>query len=216
MGLDDELKEAREVFGSIKEREWLPWAGDILMVDFAKEVEAERKEEEEEEKRRAAAEEERRKWEEEEACRQQQIREQAEVEERRKVEVQEKFEKEMEKLVDEVGEGKISTEEFERREQEMERKKARELEEEEDEKKDEDEVAEKVREKVVVEVPRAGEKRGRGRLKRKASEGGETDVEGAEIGTVYIVDRERMVSKLFISLFLSFLIFYDCFIVRAM
>jgi hypothetical protein len=138
-----------------------------------------------------------------------------EAEERRKEEVREKFEKAMKELVDAVGEGKITTEEFGRREKEMEKAKAKELGVEEDEKKDEEEVAEKVREKVVVEVPRAGEKRGRGRPKRKASEGGETDVEGAEIGTVYIVDREKMVSEFLFLLFYRFN-FYDCFIVRAM
>jgi hypothetical protein len=55
-----------------------------------------------------------------------------------------------------------------------------------------------------VEVPRVGEKRGRGRPKRKASEGGETDVEGAEIGTVYIVDREKMVSEFLFLCFYRF------------
>jgi hypothetical protein len=112
----------------------------------------------------------------------------------------------MEILVDAVGEGTITMEEFEKREREIEKGKARELGEEEDEKKDEEEVAEKVREKVVVEVLRVGEKRGCGRPKRKVSEGGETDAEGAEIGMVYIVDQEQMVSKIYF-LFLSFLIF---------
>jgi hypothetical protein len=66
MGLEDELKEAQEVFRPIKERAWLPWAGEELMVEFAKEVEAEQKAEEEE-RRRTAAEEEQQKREEEEA-----------------------------------------------------------------------------------------------------------------------------------------------------
>jgi hypothetical protein len=44
-----------------------------------------------------------------------------EEEERREKEIREKFEKEMEGLVDEVGEGKILTEEFEKREKELER-----------------------------------------------------------------------------------------------
>jgi hypothetical protein len=81
-----------------------------------------------------------------------------EAEEWRKEEIQEKYEKEMEGLVDEVGEGKI-TMEFERREKQIEREKVRELGEEE-EKKDEKEVVEKVQEKVVVEVPGVGGKRG--------------------------------------------------------
>jgi hypothetical protein len=81
-----------------------------------------------------------------------------------KTEIWEKYEREMEVLVDAVGEGEINTDEFERREKELETKKARELGEEE-EKKDEEEVATKVQEKVMVEVPRAGEKRGRRRPK---------------------------------------------------
>jgi hypothetical protein len=48
MGLDDELKEACKVFRLVKEHEWLPWAGEVLMVDFVKEVEAEQRVEEEE------------------------------------------------------------------------------------------------------------------------------------------------------------------------
>jgi hypothetical protein len=86
----------------------------------------------------------------------------------------------------------------------LERKKARELGEEEEEKKDEEEVAKRVQEKVVVEVPRVEGKRGRGRPKRKTSEGGETDVEGVEIGTVYIVDREKMVSEFLFLCFCRF------------
>lgn len=103
--------------------------------------------------------------------------------------------------MDAVGEGKMSMEEFERREQEMEKEKVKELGEDEEEKKDEEEVAKKMQEKVVVEVPRVEEKRGRGRPKRKASEGAETDAEELKIGTVYIVDQEKMVSK---KLFLCF------------
>jgi hypothetical protein len=57
VGLDEEVKEAREVFGPIKEHEWLSWAGEVLMTEFAKEVEAEQRAEEEE-RRRIAAEEE--------------------------------------------------------------------------------------------------------------------------------------------------------------
>jgi hypothetical protein len=38
----------QEVFRLIKEWAWLLWAGEILMVDFVKEVEVERKAEEEE------------------------------------------------------------------------------------------------------------------------------------------------------------------------
>jgi hypothetical protein len=53
------------------------------------------------------------------------------------VEVWEKYEKEMEKLVDEVGEGKVSMEEFKRREKEMEQEKVRELGEEEEKKRSE-------------------------------------------------------------------------------
>jgi hypothetical protein len=120
-----------------------------------------------------------------------------EAEEWRKAEVQGKYKKEMEKLVDVVGEEEINTEEFERREREIEKEKVRELGEEEEEKKDEEEVVKKVQEKVVVEVPRVGEKRGWGRPKRKASEGVETDVEELRIGTVYIVDHKKMVSQYF-------------------
>jgi hypothetical protein len=65
----------------------------------------------------------------------------------------------MEGLVDEVGEGKITMEEFEKREKELEREKMRELGEEEEEKKDEEEVVKRVQEKVVVEVPAARGKR---------------------------------------------------------
>jgi hypothetical protein len=64
-GLEDEVKEAREVFGPIKECEWLPWAGEVLMVDFAREVEAEQQAEEEA-RQKAAEEEVRQKCEEEE------------------------------------------------------------------------------------------------------------------------------------------------------
>jgi hypothetical protein len=105
-------------------------------------------------------EDERQEREEEEICWQQKFRECVEAEEWRKVEVRRKYNKEMEKLVDAVGEGEINTEEFERREREIEKEKVRELGEEEEEKKDEEEVTKKVQEKVVVEVPRAGEKRG--------------------------------------------------------
>jgi hypothetical protein len=94
-----------------------------------------------------------------------------------------------------VGEGKISTEEFERREKEMEKKKARELGEEEEERRDEKEVAEKVQEKVVVEVPGVGGKRGQGRPKQKMLEGMETDAEELKIGMVYIVHRLRKNGK---------------------
>jgi hypothetical protein len=113
-----------------------------------------------------------------------------EAEERRKEEVREKYEKAMEK--------------------------AQELGEEEEEKKDEEEVMEKVWEKVVVEVLRAGEKGGCGRPKRKVSEGRETDMEGAEIGTVYIVDRERMVSKIFYFFVFIVLIFVLLYVVCMM
>jgi hypothetical protein len=198
-GLDEEVKEAREVFGPIKERAWLPWAEE-LMVEFAKEVEAERKAEEEE-RRRMAAEDEQRRREQEEERRREELRERAEAEERRKEEIRKKYEMDMEELVDAVGEGKITTEEFERREKEIEGEKARELGEE--EKKDEEKVGEKVREKVVVEIPEMGGKRGRGRPKKKAVEGAETDAEGNIGDIIYIVDKEKMVSKIF-SLFYYF------------
>jgi hypothetical protein len=48
MGLDNELKEVQEAFRPIKEWEWLSWARVDLMVDFVREVEAERRVEEEE------------------------------------------------------------------------------------------------------------------------------------------------------------------------
>jgi hypothetical protein len=71
MGLDNELREAQEVFRPIKECVWLSWAGDALMVKFAKEVEAEQKAEEEEQQRvveedtRQKQEEEEERWQEE-------------------------------------------------------------------------------------------------------------------------------------------------------
>jgi hypothetical protein len=79
------------------------------------------------------------------------------VEEQRKEEVQGKYKKKMEELVDVVGEGSITMEEFKSREKEIEREKVRELGEEEEEK-DKEKVREKVWEKVVVEVPGIGEK----------------------------------------------------------
>jgi hypothetical protein len=56
-GLDNEIKEACKVFRPIKECKWLPWAGEVLMADFVKEVEAEQKAEEEEQQRTIAEEE---------------------------------------------------------------------------------------------------------------------------------------------------------------
>jgi hypothetical protein len=100
-------------------------------------------------------------------------------------------------LVDAVAEGEIDMEEFERREREIEKEKGRELGEEE-EKKDEAGVAEKVWEKVAVEM---GGKRGRGRPKKKVLEGAETDAEGVKIRMIYITDKEKMVSNFFFFFF---------------
>jgi hypothetical protein len=136
------------------------------------------------------------------------------VEEQRKEEVQAIYKKKMEELVDMVGERSITMEEFKRREKEMEKEKVRELGEEE-ERKGKEEVVEKMREKVMVEVLEMGGKRGQGRPKRKVSEGAETDVEGINIGMVYIVDREKMVHiKFYFFVFIIFN-FCDCFIVHA-
>jgi hypothetical protein len=70
----------------------------------------------------------------------------------------------MEELVDTVGEGKIMTEEFEKREKELERVKAKELGKEEEEEKDEEEVAKKIQ--------GGGTERGREKRMRKAEKEG--------------------------------------------
>jgi hypothetical protein len=63
VGLEDEINEAHRVFQPIKNREWLGWAGELLMADLVKEVEEEqrveaaKRAEEEAEAARAAAEE---------------------------------------------------------------------------------------------------------------------------------------------------------------
>jgi hypothetical protein len=211
--IDNEVRQAQEVFISKRIPEWLEWAGEVLMVEFAREVEAERAAEEskrreeeakriaeEQERARAAAEEEKRRRREEEMQRreierlrkEEEIRKQKEAEEQRRTEVEEKTKAKLLELAMGFGEGRISLEEYTKRAAELEKEKAEELGEGESEKEDDEkgEEGKKVEGKVFVEVP---PRRGRGRPKRSLLDFPETDAE--DLGNeVENLEKDKMVS----------------------